>query len=171
MAVTAHRDASERIALLRYRRQQSGDILDQLQKSAISMLSGLHIGIQLRRSGSTVRLSRDVGDAFLAIGKEAIANILRHSQAREMLLSLRFGKRGVEFDIEDDGVGFDCATMQAGVGQKGMKLRARQVGATWRIVSSPGSGCRVVVYAPYRGLSRILSWCRRMGKSSDTTCV
>lgn len=156
MAVTAHREASERIASLRHRRQKEGDLLDQLHQSAVSMLSGVHIGIHLERSGTPVRLSRDVEDALLGIGEEAIANILRHSQAREMRLTLDFALRAVELSVTDDGVGFDRAATQFGVGQKGMELRARQVGGVLEIASTPGHGSKVTVCAPYHGWARLL---------------
>jgi signal transduction histidine kinase len=168
MAVTAHREASERIVSLRHRRQKGGNLLDQLQRSAVSMLSGTHIDIQLRRSGAAVWLSRDTLDVFRAIGEEAIANILRHSQAREMRLSLEFGPHAVEFSVEDDGVGFDVAATPAGLGQRGMELRARQIGATLKIASSPGRGCKVTVLMSYRGLSWLLNrfhkYCVRRGE-------
>lgn len=157
MAVTAHRDASERIASLRYRQQQNGDLLDQLHQSAVTMLNGAHIGIELQRRGRPVRLSAEVNDALRGIGEEAVANILRHSQAREMRLSLNFGRSAVEMCIEDDGVGFDCLSTPAGFGQKGMELRARQIKGALKISSSPGRGSMVTVSLPYRRVTRFFS--------------
>lgn len=160
MAVTAHREASERIASLRHKRLRDGDLLDQLRHSAAAMLSGIHIDVQLHRKGAFVWLPREVLDVFRAIGEEAIANVLRHSQAQTMRLILDFGPRAVELAVEDDGVGFDSAAAPAGLGQRGMELRARQVGASLQISSSPGCGCKVSVRKTYRGLSWLQARCR-----------
>jgi len=153
MAVTAHREASERIASLRHRRSQDGDLLDQLNQAAIAMLSGSHVDIQLERSGVAVHLPREVEDALLGIGGEAIANTFRHSQSRAMRLVLRYGTRSVELRIEDDGVGFDANLIPAGVGCKGMELRARQIRGCLQIVSTPGAGTSVRISVAYRLLT------------------
>lgn len=164
MAVSTHREASERIVSLRRRQHHEGDLLDELHQSAIFMLNGMHISIQLERRGVPVRLSRDIHDALMGIGKEAVANILRHSQATEVRLSLEFGQRNVELLIEDNGQGFDCEKMPAGVGRKGMELRATQVSGTLKIASTPGMGSRVKVTVPFRGSARLFAWLRLVRK-------
>jgi signal transduction histidine kinase len=150
MAVTAHCEASEKIRSLWNKRQQDHDLLDELFQSAISMLNGVDIKIDLNRIGSQFKLSSEIHDAFWRIGEEAIANILRHSQATEMRLSLTFSPQIAELCIEDNGVGFDQAITLGSVGRKSMEFRARQVNAKVEIISAPGQGCKVVVRAPLR---------------------
>jgi len=46
---------------------------------------------------------------FLAI-KEALHNIVKHAQATEVWLRIKFSDRSLEITIEDNGRGFDCRT-------------------------------------------------------------
>jgi hypothetical protein len=157
MAASTHREASERIVSLQRKRHED-NLLDELHRSATSMLNGAHINIYLKQSGTPVRLPQVIYDTLMRIGEEAVANIFRHSQAAEVRLSLEFGKRDVKLLIEDDGLGFDGANTPSGAGRKGMELRARHVNGELLIVSSPGHGSKVMVRVPYQGSARLWAW-------------
>lgn len=82
---------------------------------------------------------------FLGV-KEALNNALRHSGADELLLRIhRLGGQMV-VSVEDNGKGFDPDLALAGGqgnGLSNMTARAAEAGGDCRIVSQPGTGCRV----------------------------
>lgn len=73
---------------------------------------------------------------FIQIAREILSNIARHAQAGEIAVAcaLREGET-VVMTIEDDGVGFDPATVERGHGLSNIEQRARNIGG--RLVITP----------------------------------
>jgi signal transduction histidine kinase len=96
-------------------------------------------------------LSRDDAEQILSIARETLSNCLQHSHARHGTLALRLAGGGVRLEISDDGVGFEPQQpAQAGGGLRNMRNRARQIGAQFELLSSPGQGTRIIVQIPKR---------------------
>jgi PAS domain S-box-containing protein len=94
------------------------------------------------------RLSSHVETALYRIAQEALTNVAKHARAGNVDVILERRGDHVLLIIEDDGVGFDSASADAGasgLGLVGMKERAGLVGAALEIESSPGSGTTVFV--------------------------
>jgi two-component system, NarL family, sensor histidine kinase DevS len=66
---------------------------------------------------------------FIQIAREVLSNVARHAQASEVWIasSVREGHT-VVMTVEDDGVGFDAATVERGHGLTNMEERARRIG-------------------------------------------
>jgi signal transduction histidine kinase len=84
------------------------------------------------------------------IVQEALVNVRKHSQARNVLVKLTAGERGCIVIIEDDGLGFEFEGTLSGdeldrrrIGPAIIKERARIAGAHLTIESHPGSGARI----------------------------
>jgi signal transduction histidine kinase len=113
--------------------------LRQLAESAAKQ-SGLELSIEI--PATVENLDSDTEHAIYRIASEAIANILRHAQARRIDFKMTDDGHRVQLTIADDGRGFD-ATRPAGedrFGLYGMQERARLVGAELVIDSAPGKG-------------------------------
>jgi two-component system NarL family sensor kinase len=83
------------------------------------------------------------------IAQQALANVARHAGASYAALRLDCDSETVHLRIEDDGAGFDPAAVPAGrFGLIGMSERARLLGGTLRVESSPGGGTAVDVVVP-----------------------
>jgi signal transduction histidine kinase len=86
---------------------------------------------------------------LLRIAQEALANAIKHANAREVLIALRETPDSVVLTISDDGHGFVPAPPDAPIashfGILGMRERVDKVGASLEIQSSPGHGCSVTV--------------------------
>jgi signal transduction histidine kinase len=85
------------------------------------------------------------------IVQEALGNVLRHGEAGRVTIRVRKGAQAVEIVVEDDGKGFDPATLSTarrGMGLSGIAERARILGGHHALRSSPGRGTRVVVILP-----------------------
>lgn len=81
-------------------------------------------------------------------------NIARHSKAENVCISIKNDKKAFIMNIEDDGQGFDTATVfentrtGRGLGILGMKERAAQVNGKLQVCSTPGHGTIVSCTIP-----------------------
>ncbi len=83
------------------------------------------------------------------IAQEALTNIAAHAQAATVRVRLLLTPAEVRLAIEDDGRGFAPDTLVAGrFGLVGMNERARLMGGTLQLSSSPGEGTRLEVVVP-----------------------
>ncbi|MEZ4670582.1 MAG: ATP-binding protein [Anaerolineae bacterium] len=93
---------------------------------------------------------KTVGVTLFRIAQEALNNIRKHADAKNVQLLMRNGN-GINLLIKDDGKGFDLGAMNGdgrGLGVTTMKERAALIHGTCEIESSPGSGTRVHVWVP-----------------------
>jgi signal transduction histidine kinase len=87
--------------------------------------------------------------AFYRIAREALNNIIKHTQAAQIRISVFQAPERIEMRIQDDGFGFDPQTVPAGhLGISIMTERAEQIGGDLWIESIPGQGTEVVVTWP-----------------------
>lgn len=118
-----------------------------------------HCGEVERRHGLRVGLSLDgVGDSYppeVALGlfrivQEALANSVRHAEARTATVSLRVASGRAFLTATDDGHGFDpgAARSAGGVGLASLGERAQGLGGRCRITSAPGEGTRIEIILP-----------------------
>ncbi len=85
----------------------------------------------------------------LQIAREAVSNSIRHGEARHVQVSLQAIGAAAEFEICDDGKGFDPATRNTtGHGLDNFARRARELGAEFLIDSAPGKGTRIKLTFP-----------------------
>lgn len=77
------------------------------------------------------------------IAQEAVTNAVKHASPSRIDLRLtRVGDR-VELRIRDDGVGFDAATVERGIGTSGMQERVASFDGSLAVVSTPDRGTTV----------------------------
>ena len=81
------------------------------------------------------------------VGREALVNIIKHSEAKSVLLSLLPSGGRWTMSIVDDGKGFDllAAGDEKHFGLRMMSDAAEMVGARLTLVSTPGGGTRLSV--------------------------
>jgi signal transduction histidine kinase len=85
-------------------------------------------------------------DLFLAI-KEALHNVVQHSQATEVEFQLAVTEAGLEIVVADNGRGFE-AQPGDGHGLKNLPARLAQMGGRCEVISSPGRGTQVKIRLP-----------------------
>lgn len=92
--------------------------------------------------------------AVYRIVQEALTNILKHSQARNVSILLEYRDHLLKAIIEDDGRGFDVESVMSSqvkkqrLGLLGMKERVALVGGSLDIESAPDAGTTVIVKLP-----------------------
>jgi signal transduction histidine kinase len=117
-------------------------------------LSPRGVEVQVTQRGAARRLPPELEIALFRMVQEAINNIANHAAARHAKISIDFREAGVQLDVEDDGRGFDSATMlessngERGFGLLGMKERAILAEGTLDIDSQAGRGTRISIWIP-----------------------
>jgi signal transduction histidine kinase len=114
------------------------------------------VKVTLKADTEVLNISRDTQLALFRISQEALTNVARHSQAKNVSISLRTPPGEVLLDIGDDGVGIPPEKLDRPrtVGLFSMEERARLAGAELRILSRPGTGTTIRVILPVREGSR-----------------
>lgn len=92
----------------------------------------------------------DVVAELLAVAREALANVARHSDATRAWLRVATPDGGVRLEIADDGTGFaaDVAPPRGHHGLANMRARADALGGSFALESRPGDGTRIIVSVP-----------------------
>src|SRR5215204_5067341 len=104
--------------------------------------------------GFPVNLPGKESVELLRILQEALANVRRHSAARNVEVGLRTDDEAILIEVTDDGRGFDPMVAQGGVGLVGMRERVEGLGGEIEISNRPGEGTEVMVRVPVGGGTR-----------------
>ena len=88
-------------------------------------------------------------EALPRILREAVANAVRHGQARRVSVQLRDAE-GIWLRVVDDGVGFDTSRprSETSYGMIAMKERTESLGGQFLVDSRPGHGTSISVLVP-----------------------
>jgi signal transduction histidine kinase len=99
---------------------------------------------------SSFRIEDDAAAAhFYRIAREAVINANKHAQAREIVVGLSRGPKGIVLSVTDDGVGFQNAGKATrGLGFHIMNYRARLMGGQLKVERPKKGGTRVACYLP-----------------------
>lgn len=91
------------------------------------------------------------------MAQEALTNVARHAQAKQVGLNLRLVPNGLELNVIDDGIGFDVAEGRlkaargASMGLLGMEERVSLAGGEFEVTAAKGGGTRVRALFPLQG--------------------
>ncbi|MGA8667606.1 MAG: histidine kinase [Candidatus Dormiibacterota bacterium] len=100
--------------------------------------------VQVRVDAEDVeRYAQDVEATVYFCVLEALQNVQKYANASQVVVRLRGQEAGLTFEIEDDGTGFDTATVTRGAGLTNMVDRVEALGGNVDLTSAPGSGTRV----------------------------
>ena len=80
--------------------------------------------------------------------QEALANIEKHAQAKEAIVTMRLQNNIVYIGVSDDGKGFNASNDKSHIGIISMKERAVILGGRLRIESESGEGALVCLEIP-----------------------
>ena len=92
--------------------------------------------------------------AIYRIAQEALTNIIRHAQAKNVFVNLVKKDEKLSLSVEDDGAGFDYHKAMQTSGRKGalglriMRERAVQLDGEFTLESQPGKGTHLLVEIP-----------------------
>jgi signal transduction histidine kinase len=135
---------------LRCQLLEDGDLVSALAQIVGPLAPPDRVKVEAKIQGSPVRLHRAVEMNLLRIGQEAVANAVKHGQAGQISIELRYTLESVCLTVSDDGQGFaaDKASPTGHFGLLDMHERAQSMGSQLKVESEPGRGTRIAVEVP-----------------------
>lgn len=112
------------------------------------------ITVSINAEGVDDNLPPHLKITIFRVLQEALSNCARHSQANSVRISIQSAPNQFRAVVQDDGIGFDPSRVRqrtgaaTAVGLLGMKERARLLGGSLEIRSSPGRGTTIVLDIP-----------------------
>jgi signal transduction histidine kinase len=105
--------------------------------------------IEVRGPPPPLGLSQVVETQLYGIGREALANVLKHAHATAASVRVEAQAGQILVEVRDNGHGFDPRTAHPGhFGLDSMRSRATEIGGRLTIASTPGIGTVVRVRVP-----------------------
>ena len=127
--------------------------LEQLFRELICELGAEETaGYSVVAEGELRPLRAVVYEEVWRIGREAVINAWRHSQAKQITVRFQYSTARFTLSVTDDGRGMDAAMIHRGRpehwGLQGMRERAARMGARLHIESRFGQGTQIVLTIP-----------------------
>jgi len=109
-----------------------------------------NIRADIRLPDDTAGIPKDISIALFRIVQEGLNNIIRHANAKHVVLELTANGKEYEFTLNDDGRGFDPEDARESWphGIMGMRHRVRALGGRFALDSAPGKGTTLRVAVP-----------------------
>lgn len=79
------------------------------------------------------------------IVQEGISNVIKYAQAGNVIVQISQHENTINLTIEDDGIGFDTAKVNYGLGIKNIKIRTALINGKVEILSEKGKGTTINV--------------------------
>jgi signal transduction histidine kinase len=158
------RDPARAGELLRQLQTETNDALENLRDLARGIYPplladeglGAALEAQARKLPVPTRVDRDgvgryrqeVEASVYFCVLEALQNVTKYAGATHVDVTLDHRHDRLEFEVRDDGVGFEPSTARRGTGLQGMADRIEAVGGSFRLTSEPGRGTVVAGSVP-----------------------
>jgi signal transduction histidine kinase len=148
------REARQSILDLRSPVTETEDLATAIRRMVDKQTRGTPVACELTVKGTARVCGPRVQQQLLRIAQEAVANAIRHANATHIRLELWYEDSAVALRVADNGRGFDpdkpVFTPEDHWGLANMKERADQIGAQFRLTSSPGGGTEIetIVHMP-----------------------
>jgi signal transduction histidine kinase len=97
------------------------------------------------------RLASGTEQAIYRVVQEALHNVAKHAQAKNVTVQVERADELVQVVVEDDGVGIQSRSSNSrdhSFGLAGIKERIAMLGGTSRVVSTKGEGTRIEISVP-----------------------
>jgi signal transduction histidine kinase/ligand-binding sensor domain-containing protein len=147
-------EGRDRVRDLRSEATSTHELSMRLSSCGEELRQDHNIAFKLTIVGSVRTLNPIVGDEAYWIGREALLNAFRHSQASTIELEIIYGFANLRLSIRDDGRGIDQETLNSAIpdhwGRSGMRERAEKFGGQLSLWSRPGAGTEVDLTIPSR---------------------
>ncbi|MCA1658945.1 MAG: histidine kinase [Verrucomicrobiaceae bacterium] len=117
------------------------DLLREIERTGRHLLVDESIQLEVVREGKPYLLPNEIETELLRVGQEAVANAIRHSGAKKILISLHYLPHEVMLRVSDDGKG--SLSTAPGLGIQGMEERMRRVRGKLEIITRAQVGTAV----------------------------
>jgi len=109
-----------------------------------------HVACRFESSGPAVATVH--ADHVHRLAQEAVTNAIKHGRAKNIAIGLAVVNGGAVLTVRDDGCGFEVGSQrESGLGLRIMSYRAKMIGGSLSVESSPGAGTLVRCSFPIAG--------------------
>ena len=123
-------------------------LVEALEEVAARWSAENRVHVKMKVTGTPRSLPSSAETALLRISQEAMHNITKHAQAKNVNITFSFMEDMFAMDIADDGLGFDSSKSSDGFGMKTMRHRIEELSGTLTIESERGGGTTIAVSLP-----------------------
>ncbi len=119
-------------------------------KEFVNHLDSRVIKVQLYTEGLDKHIEPSTENVLYRVVQECVNNVIKHSGANHLDISLEKDSQGISVTIEDNGKGFDITNKanQNGLGLKNIETRIKYLNGTVEWSSAPGKGTIVAIHVP-----------------------
>lgn len=93
-------------------------------------------------------LNQDKEITLYRIAQELCTNVVRHAEARHLLIQLSRHNGSATLVVEDDGKGFDTILQTEGMGMNSIRSRVAYIQGEMEIWTAPGEGTSITIQVP-----------------------
>lgn len=121
-------------------------------KDFIQKLDNKKLQVNVNATGLNAKLNTNIEIVVYRIIQECVNNVIKHSKANRLDISLINENDFLEIMIEDNGVGFDVqkALNKDGIGLKNIKTRVEYLKGTLDIDSKENNGTMMAIHIPLK---------------------
>lgn len=105
--------------------------------------------VSLYTDGINERLPSNVETVLYRVIQECVNNVIKHSKANKLDITLIKDEEGISATIEDNGKGFNPGDESGGIGMKNMLTRIHYLKGSIEWDSAPGKGTVVTIQVPH----------------------
>lgn len=118
------------------------EFLDKIDESQLK--------ISLETIGLNERLDEQTETVLYRVIQETVNNVIKHAKASKLDIQLTKDNEGIDLTVEDNGKGFDMASLEqkSGIGLKNVLSRVELLKGSVDYSSQPGKGTLVAVHVP-----------------------
>jgi signal transduction histidine kinase/ligand-binding sensor domain-containing protein len=116
------------------------DLIAKMNEVANDLLAGINWKFDFPEKSIKINLSPETKRNVFLIFKEALNNIIKHSEAKNAVVRLKISDKNLLLAIKDNGKGFNTASGFSGNGLKNMENRAKEINGILKLNSGPGKG-------------------------------
>lgn len=126
------------------------ELLLKMTRSASDILEATEIRYEIdlpdsKKLESNIPIRNELKYHLFLIFKEALNNVVKHSETQELKISFELERSHFSFRIKDSGNGFDLEKNSKGNGLHNMQARALEIAAELTIASKPGEGTEIIL--------------------------
>jgi signal transduction histidine kinase len=130
---------------------EKASLVEAIEELAARWSAENSVLVKMKVTGTPRSLTSSAETALLRISQEAMHNITKHAQAKNVNITFSFMEDLFVMDIADDGLGFDPSKTSNGFGLKTMRDRIEELNGIFTIESEQGRGTAIAVSLPISG--------------------
>jgi len=127
---------------------EKASLIEAVEELAARWSAENSVQVKMAVTGTPRSLTSSAETALLRISQEAMHNINKYAQAKNVNITFSFMEDIFVMDIADDGLGFEPSNIKNGFGMKTMRDRAEELSGSFTIESERGAGTAIAVSIP-----------------------